>query len=501
MRIRLTHSIRTRLVIILVGFTAFSVMTSWFINRTFMESYYVEDKTKDLLKAYDDINELLADSEENAISQKLQMAQKLASRFETQGISALVVDSDLMVTFGSGFGITNEMLMARLKDILFNNNKPDNNFIKNTESYVIQKMHDEDGSRDYLEMCGQIESTNDFFIMRSSLESITDTVIMATNFYLRVGLVIIVASSIAMMIFSIRFTKPILKLEEISKKMCKLDFNVKYDVKGHDEIAVLGQNMNNLSEILEKTISELKSANIKLETDIQKKTEIDEMRKDFLSNVSHELKTPIALIQGYAEGLKESVNDDDESRDFYCDVIIDESAKMNKMVKKLLTLNQIEFGNNYVEMERFDLIAVIDQVLNQSNILLQEKGAEVFFDNQKQLFVWADEFQIEEVITNYVSNAIHHLDFEKKIAIELEEKEYIVRVNVFNTGRQIPEMELNKVWIKFYKVDKARTREDGGSGIGLSIVKAIMDSMNMKCGVENRQNGVNFWFEVEKDKN
>lgn len=499
MKISIQHSIRTRLVVILVGFTALSVMASWFINRTFMESYYVENKTKDLLKAYDDINEFLGKSGEDALSQKLQMAQKLASRFETEGISALVVDSELVVTFGSGFGITNEMLMIRLKDILFNNNKSENNLIKNGENYVIQKMNDED--RDYLEMWGQTESTNEFFIMRSSLESITEAVSMANNFYLRVGLVIIAAGSIVMMIFSIRFTKPILKMEEISKKMCKLDFNVKYDVKGNDEIAVLGQNMNNLSEILEKTISELKSANVKLQTDIQKKTEIDEMRKDFLSNVSHELKTPIALIQGYAEGLKESVNDDDESRDFYCDVIIDESAKMNRMVKKLLTLNQIEFGNNYVEMERFDLIAVIDQVLNKSNILLQEKNAEVFFDNRKKLFVWADEFQIEEVITNYVSNAVHHLEFEKKISIELEEKEDIVRINVFNTGRQIPEADLDKVWIKFYKVDKARTREYGGSGIGLSIVKAIMDSMNMKCGVENRQNGVNFWFEVEKDKN
>jgi len=466
-----------------------------------MESYYIENKTKDLVKAYKDINELLEESGEDGISQKLQMAQKLASRFETEGISALVVDSELIVRFGSGFGITNEMLMTRLKDILFNNNKSEDNLIKNAGNYVIQKMHDEDASRDYLEMCGQIESTNDFFIMRSSLESITEAVVMANNFYLRVGIVIIAAGSIVMLIFSIRFTKPILKLEEISKKMCRLDFNVKYDVKGHDEIAVLGQNMNNLSEILEKTISELKSANVKLETDIRRKTEIDEMRKDFLSNVSHELKTPIALIQGYAEGLKESVNDDEESRDFYCDVIIDESNKMNRMVKKLLTLNQIEFGNNYVEMERFDLIAVIDQVLNRSNILLQEKGAEVFFDNRKHLFVWADEFQIEEVITNYVSNAIHHLDFEKKISIELEEKENVVRVNVFNTGSRIPEKELDKVWIKFYKVDKARTREYGGSGIGLSIVKAIMDSMNMKCGVENRQNGVNFWFEVEKDKN
>lgn len=497
MKIGIVHSIRTRLVIMLVGFTTLSVFASWFINRTFMGAYYIDNKTNDLIEAYRDIDRIMEqeDSYLNYTQKK-----ELASKFETEGISALVVDSDLTVTFSSGFGITNELLLIRLKDILFNNTTG-GSVIKNGENYVVQKIHDEDGSRDYIEMCGQIGTENDFFIMRSSLESITGAVEMANRFYLRVGLLIICAGMLAMMIFSINFTKPILKLEEISQKMCGLDFNVKYNVKGKDEIAVLGRNMNQLSETLEKTISELKSANVKLETDIQKKTEIDEMRKEFLSNVSHELKTPIALIQGYAEGLKESVNEDAESRDFYCDVIIDESAKMNKMVQKLLTLNQIEFGNNYVEMERFDMIALIDEVLNQSNILLQEKGAEVFFDNQRQLYVWADEFQIEEVLTNYVSNAIHHLDFENKISICLEEKEGIIRVNVYNTGKQIPEEDLEKVWIKFYKVDKARTREYGGSGIGLSIVKAIMDSMNMKCGVENRDGGVNFWFEVEKDEN
>lgn len=500
MKITILHSIRTRLVIMLVGFTTLSVMASWFINRTFMESYYIENKTKDLTEAYNDINGLLENYNDIGFTQKVELTSKLASKFETEGISVLVVDSELTVTFGSGFGITRDILLSRLKDILFNDTT-EGDILKNGDNYVIQQIRDEEGSRDYLEMCGQAGNSSYFFVMRSSLESISEAVNMANDFYLRVGIIIIVAGILAMMFLSIRFTKPILKLEEISKKMCNLDFNVKYDVKGHDEIGVLGQNMNNLSEILEKTISELKSANVKLETDIKRKTEIDEMRKEFLSNVSHELKTPIALIQGYAEGLKESVNDDDESRDFYCDVIIDESAKMNKMVQKLLTLNQIEFGNNYVEMERFDIINVIDQVLNQSNILLQEKGAEVFFDNQRKLYVWADEFQIEEVITNYVSNAINHLDFEKKISIELEERESLVRVNVFNTGRPIPEEELDKVWIKFYKVDKARTREYGGSGIGLSIVRAIMDSMNMKCGVENRSGGVNFWFEVEKDKN
>ena len=280
--------------------------------------------------------------------------------------------------------------------------------------------------------------------------------------------------------------------------MSKLNFNIKYHDERKDEISMLGSNLNVLSERLEATISELKTANNELQKDIQKKEEIDEMRKEFLSNVSHELKTPVAIIQGYAEGLKESVNDDEQSRDFYCDVIIDEALKMNRMVQKLLTLNHLEFGTNTVEMERFDLITVIDYVLNRARVLIEERNAQVIFNNKKQVFVWADEFQIEEVITNYISNALNHLNGEKIIKIDVEEKDDIVKCTVFNTGENIPESDIDKIWEKFYKVDKARTREYGGSGIGLSIVKAILAAMNRECGVKNVQNGVEFWFEVEK---
>ena len=130
--------------------------------------------------------------------------------------------------------------------------------------------------------------------------------------------------------------------------MTELDFEAKYQPgrRYHNEVDELGEYMNVMSTTLEHTISELKSANNQLQIDIDKKTQIDEMRKEFLSNVSHELKTPLALIQGYAEGLKECINDDAESREFYCDVIMDEASKMNQMVKNLLTLNQLEFGSN-----------------------------------------------------------------------------------------------------------------------------------------------------------
>ena len=252
-----------------------------------------------------------------------------------------------------------------------------------------------------------------------------------------------------------------------------------------------------MSEELERTISELKTANNELQKDIEKKIQIDEMRKEFLSNVSHELKTPIALIQGYAEGLQECINDDPESREFYCDVIIDEAGKMNNMVKKLLSLNQLEFGNDQVTMERFNITELIRGVVQSSQLLASQKEADLRFVQKNPVYVWGDEFKIEEVITNYVSNALNHVDYDKKIEVKIIQKGKLIRVSVFNTGEPIPQEDLDKIWIKFYKVDKARTREYGGSGIGLSIVKAIMDSMNQKCGVINYDNGVEFWFELQ----
>ena len=272
---------------------------------------------------------------------------------------------------------------------------------------------------------------------------------------------------------------------------------MKYRSKANDEIGTLGNSINVLSEKLQKTISELKSANNELQSDIEKKTQAEEVRKEFLSNVTHELKTPIALIQGYAEGLKDNISESPEDREFYCDVIIDEAAKMNSMVKKLLTLNQLEYGTTPVEFSRFDLTQVIRAVLGSTEILASQQEVTVRFDCAEPVYVWADEYMVEEVLTNYISNAFHHVDGEKRIEVGLKVQKECVRVTVFNTGANIPEEELPNLWIKFYKVDKARTREYGGSGIGLSIVKAIMEAHNRSYGVRNEDEGVTFWFELD----
>ena len=279
--------------------------------------------------------------------------------------------------------------------------------------------------------------------------------------------------------------------------MIHLDFEAKYSGNSKTEIALLGRNINELSTTLEKTISELKSANNELQRDIEKKTKIDEMRTEFLSGVSHELKTPIALIQGYAEGLKEGITDDEESRDYYLDVIMDEASKMNTMVKKLLTLNQLEFGKDAVTMERFDMVALIKNYLHASEVLCKQKEIRVMMEDYPPIYVWADEYQVEEVFGNYFTNAMNHVAGEGVIDVKCIKNNGILRVSVFNTGNPIPEEAIPHLWDKFYKVDKARTRQYGGSGVGLSIVKAIMEAMNQKYGVINYDNGVEFWFELE----
>ena len=370
--------------------------------------------------------------------------------------------------------------------------------IRKKKAYNIYKVYDQHMGSHYMELFGQTQS-GAFVYLRTNYQSMNENIDIFNHFIAYAGVSVMILGAILMIFVGNSFAKPILQITEIAKKMSELDFNVKYPVKTQDEIGVLGNSINMLSEKLEGTISELKTANNELQQDIEKKTQIDEMRKEFLSNVSHELKTPIALIQGYAEGLQDNINDDEESRNFYCEVIIDEANKMNKMVKKLLTLNQIEFGNNQVTFERFDIVGLIQNVMNSARLLADQKEAALYMvEEYDPIYVWADEYMIEEVVTNYISNAINHVEFEKKIEVSIKQTHDLVHVSVFNTGKCIPEDELDKVWIKFYKVDKARTRAYGGSGIGLSIVKAIMDSMHRECGVRNREDGVEFWFELDR---
>ena len=482
------HSIRQQFALIFIGLMAGTILLCWFINNVFLEEYYIRSKTEVIYDAYHTISQAAKSDTYSSDA----FVQELDDVCNIYNITVCVMDANSQTKYVSGNG--GRELEKQLLGYIFGWEETPSKIIEEGEEYVIQRMTF--GGEEFLLMYGRLD-TGISFIMRTPIESIRESAKIASRFFAYVGIAGTVAGAVIIWLVTGRITKPIKTLNRISEQMVHLDFEAKYDGTAKNEIGMLGENMNKLSSSLEQSISELKTANNELQRDIEKKEQIDAMRKEFLANVSHELKTPIALIQGYAEGLVEAVNDDPESQKFYCEVIMDEASKMNNMVQKLLTLNQLEFGNDVVTMERFDITALIRNYIQSAAILTKQNEIQVCMDEYPSLYVWGDEFKTEEVFMNYFSNAVNHCTGEKKIVVTMEQKEKTVRVGVFNTGAPIPEESLPHLWEKFYKVDKARTREYGGSGVGLSIVKAIMESMNREYGVENYENGVFFWFELE----
>ena len=500
------HSLKHQISVLFIGLLLLSIFSITLINGLFLEKYYVSKKVEALEEAkvllsqmnLDDILEYDTDSGEDTKEAKAEIPDEIEWNSSRNNLTWIIVNEE-----NSGYYYWGENNMAKmLRSKLFgyvndlDKDMERSRILNQTDTCTMWQVHDRFAGMEYVECWGQFDNGY-YFLIRSPLESIKESAAISNSFYFVVGAIIVVISGLIILVVTSRITRPISELTKLSEKMSDLDFEARYQSWAGNEIDVLGDNFNKMSRKLESTISELKSANNKLQKDIEDKIKIDEMRKEFLDNVSHELKTPIALIQGYAEGLNENISDDPESREFYCEVIMDEASKMNKLVKNLLTLNQLESGKDAPLMERFDIVSLIKGVIGSMHIMIEQKEATVIFEETEPVYVWADEFKTEEVVTNYTSNALNHLDGERKVEIKVFREGDCVKVTVFNTGTPIPEEDIPNLWNKFYKVDKARTREYGGSGIGLSIVKAIVEGMNQKYGVCNYDNGVEFWFTLD----
>ena len=484
------HSIKRQMIAVFAGMVICLFAILLVVNVKFLEPYYIRDKEMQFIHVYEELQNAV---KKGTISND-EVQDELHVLCEKSNISYIVLDMDNEKL------ITNvhdtNMLKQQLAGYLLNQAQKGGKVLDSTDNYQLMRSQDPWNQSEYIEMWGQLDD-NVNFLIRSPVESIRESVALSNRFLIYVGMGTLIICMGLVWYFSRRITKPIQELAELSDRMANLDFEAKYTSGGNNEIGELGDNFNRMSQKLEKAISELKQANNSLQQDIEQKEKMEQMRTEFMGNVSHELKTPIALIQGYAEGLKEGVNDDPESRDFYCDVIMDEAGKMNRMVKNLMTLNQLEFGNDKVEFELFNLTELIGGVLQSMDILSQQKDVKLIFREENPVYVWGDEFKIEQVVRNYVSNAYNHVNEEKIIEVKILREDGLAKVTVFNTGKPIPEEDVPRIWDKFFKVDKAHTREYGGNGIGLSIVKAIMESMHQQYGVKNYDNGVEFWFTLD----
>ena len=544
-------SIRHRIMFLFISLMAGVLLVIWAINSWWLEGYYTSQKVNVMEEAYETIDAAVmerVDAGENigdVITREMAREWEIFSQLarppfaggetgeETGGGSRGRVQSGedilgeeirqeldetllgairrygesnnitiVLIDSSTGKAVLNsgregEFLARKAQRYVLGMGHEQTEILVQCDNYVVEKNQDHRQGGNYLESWGFFSDNNTLFLMQMPLASIRESVALSNRFITYVGIAAMVLGSIVMYLATWQVANPVMKLAALSERMSNLDFDARYEGDAQDEIGILGRSMNKLSEKLKETIGELKDANQQLQHDIEEKIQIDEMRKEFIANVSHELKTPIALIQGYAEGLSEGMAEDAQSRDYYCEVIMDEADKMNKMVKQLLTLTALEFGNDTPSMITFDITEMIRDFLNSASILFHQKDAHVDFEADGPLYVCADEFKTEEVLRNYLSNAMNHLDGARRIRVRAARTGESVTVWVYNTGNPIPQEDLPNLWTKFFKVDKARTRAYGGSGIGLSIVKAVQDAHHQICGVANVEDGVEFFFTLQ----
>ena len=497
--VKKAKSVRVKLFLILclvvLSIIAFLILVNSFV----LEKYYQYTKSNNLKSTYALINSYYTGqiSVDN-ISDELDKIS-ISNNFDI-----IIKDNENVAIYMSN----KDFLSSIRKVINFwgMDKKQEATIIEQEDNIEIKRIVDTETKMTYMLLKGTLDNGFVAYI-RLPMSSITESVQISNKFLYLIACIVIIVGGIVIIYISKQFSSPISEISAIAKKMANLDFSQKYVVKDDDEINELGKNINIMSEKLEGTINQLRSTNIELERDIERKSKIDEMRKSFISDVSHELKTPIALIQGYSEGLLENVNTDEESRKFYAEVILDEATKMDKMVRQLIELTKLEYENREFNNRNFNIVELEKEICRSSKVMLEEKGVTVEFETADVINVYADDFYISQCITNYLTNAIKHVeevDGEKTIKITNTINNDKVRVTVFNTGENIEEENLSRIWNRFFKVDESRNREDGGSGIGLSIVRAIMNNYGNDFGVENKTNGVEFYFDIDlerKDKN
>ncbi len=341
-------------------------------------------------------------------------------------------------------------------------------------------------------VCRKQLQTDLFAEVRIQKQLISNSAAIANEFIIIISLLCFIISIFWVFIFARKFSRPIANMNEITRDMAELNFERRLNVPSNDEIGQLAVSINNLSSSLSTALSDLRTTNAKLKDEIELERQLDYMRRGFVANVSHELKTPISIISGYAEGLKLDVNP--KSRESYCDTIIEESQRMNRLVLSILELSRYESGQIPLNKQVFDISRLSSDMLTR---ILKNKSIHAENRMPENIFCFADEVQIEQVLKSLLENAVAHTDKGGTIRIESALKEKRLRISIFNTGENIPDELMPQIWQSFFRGDTSHKRDSSRFGLGLSIVAAVMKLHGTNCGVYNTADGVCFWFEVE----
>ncbi|HBI64201.1 MAG TPA: hypothetical protein DDX51_03685 [Clostridiales bacterium] len=491
---RCFHSLRFRFFASVALAAAVFVIVMIVLNLLFFHSYYLLQKKNRLTYVYNRINEQY-NGDISILDEKI---KQLENR---DNIRISIVNDygeyiyDTIFARDRSFGWYNALTQNPFGKTLY---VYDSNELEQ-KGYTFSTLNDPDGSTAYLALLGRLD-TGDMLLLRIPTAALRENQSLNFVFLMISGLISLSACLLAGYFIGKRYTRPVIEMTEVANSVAKLDFSKKYTGSHNDELGELGRSINQMSDYLETAISDMQEMNRQLQIEIDEKQRIDDMRREFIINVSHDLKTPIALIQGYAEGLRVGINESEEDKNYYCDIIIDEAHRMNHLVRQLLDLSKIELGNIVPEKTDIEAYELAEAVVSKTQVMWQEKQLNIDMSGIGPQLLHGDYDLLERALLNYMTNAIDHTPEYGHISIFTTEDSCHLLLCVRNQGSRLNPEEMDKIWDKFYKLDKSRTRvSGGGSGIGLSIVRAIMTAHHGGCGVRNVEDGVEFYLSLPKN--
>ncbi len=480
--------LRSSLILLAVGVLGLYYVLVLLFSALFMEPYYLHNVENTLIDAYGTI----AKTEEYDLD--------VISSLEERNLTIVIADRETCAILYNGRGNRpmppdyETMILPYVRDTV---SQSDTGYsIMSNELWERTAAGASYSSGKRVTLLGV---ANQYLIdISTSYAPIAQASAISMQFSLFVGLMVMSLAILSFSRMSRVVTDPIMQITSIAKQIAHLDFSQKCSVSSSGEIADMAESVNTMSDFMQSYIAQLQDANEQLKADIEQKKEQEEARKSLVANLSHDLKTPIGLISGYADGLRSGMAKTDEEIRDYCDVIHDESDRMMAMILRMMELFRLESGTVELELEEFDLADLLDYTVEIFSVEMERNGICFSSDYSDCLYVTTDYFSAEQVITNYVQNAVTHMGAGRELRLFVEDSEKTYRVCVYNSSDPIPEDELPRLWERFYRLDSSRSSSGRRSGLGLSIVKRNMELLGCGYGVQNVENGVLFWAEFPK---
>lgn len=478
------NSIKQKLFILIILLLSGFFLSMYLINVYLLDDIFIWNSKKSMTQAYFDFKE--------KISNGSSVEEVLLNANYNYNSNITILNDKYEILFSS-YSRINRYKLERVLPSFSTNLKE---FIKNKDQQTMFSVTSEKSKAvKSIVFIGKLK--NDLlFIAERPMHVIYDNSRLAGRFIVTSGLVSLIIAFITVYFISIQVTKPIIHINKIAQGIAKLEFSQKVSIKSNDEIGMLGKSINNISSKLSSVLNQLIQSNNKLQNDIDRERKLEKMRRRFVSSVSHELKTPISMIQGYADGLKFNIAKKPEDIQYYCDVIIDESEKMSHLIRDLLHLSSYESGTFNISKSEFDFVELIRNTGEKHLNNLRSKNIKLQMDLPLECLIEADKLRIDQVLSNFMSNAIKHVDKNGMIRIYLDLKKDKVQLNFYNTGKHIDENEMDNIWTSFYKIQSNSYYAASGTGLGLAIVRAIVELHDGSCGVANENEGVRFWIEI-----